>query len=192
MDTMTIQHSVKRVLACLLLASLVVASGCKSKKPVSITDTDATDGSGSGLGDGTGLGEGDTSVGVGGLPDLPPGTQFGSTSSLLQTVYFDYNSESLRSDAAATLENNAGLILNGTVKGYVQIAGHCDERGPQEYNLALGERRALTVREYLMRLGVPGDRLVTMSYGEESPAASGSGEEAWSQNRRCEFHTQVQ
>ena len=189
---MTIPQVTSRLLSGTLVACVLLASGCASKKPAQITDTEVSDNGGYQPGGDTGgLGEGGANVGTGGLPDLPPGTQFGD-SSLLQPVYFDYNSESLRSDAAATLENNAGLILNGTVKGYVQVAGHCDERGPQEYNLALGERRALSVREYLMRLGVPGDRLVTMSYGEESPAVAGSGEEAWSQNRRCEFHIQVQ
>ena len=69
----------------------------------------------------------------------------------------------------------------------VQIAGHCDERGTQEYNLALGEKRAQSVRNHLRQLGVPGDRLVTISYGEEAPAVPGQSEAAWAQNRRCEF-----
>lgn len=174
-----------------VLAALLFSAGCASKKPATITDSNPNDNGGNqaDLND-RGLGDGGVDVGMEALPDLPPGTQF-TNSSMLQTVYFDYDRESLRSDAAATLENNAGLILNGTVKGYIQIVGHCDERGSQEYNLALGERRALSVREYLMRLGVPGNRIVTMSYGEEVPAVSGSNEEAWAQNRRCEFQVQA-
>ena len=70
----------------------------------------------------------------------------------------------------------------------IQIEGHCDERGTQEYNLALGEKRALAVRDYLMNLGVSGGRLVTISYGEESPVAMGSDESAWKQNRRSQFN----
>ena len=70
----------------------------------------------------------------------------------------------------------------------IQIEGHCDERGTQEYNLALGERRALAVRGHLMKLGISGERLLTISYGEESPASAGHSEEAWQQNRRSEFN----
>ena len=69
----------------------------------------------------------------------------------------------------------------------VLIQGHCDERGTEEYNLALGDRRAGTVRSYLISLGVPAHRLHTISYGEEKPAASGHTEAAWSQNRRAQF-----
>jgi peptidoglycan-associated lipoprotein len=70
----------------------------------------------------------------------------------------------------------------------VQVEGHCDERGTQEYNLALGEKRALATREHLIKLGIPADRIITISYGEEMPAIQGGGESAWAQNRRCEFN----
>jgi len=70
----------------------------------------------------------------------------------------------------------------------IQIEGHCDERGTQEYNLALGEKRALAVREYLMSMGVSGDRMVTISYGEEDPQDTAHTEAAWSKNRRSEFN----
>jgi peptidoglycan-associated lipoprotein len=69
----------------------------------------------------------------------------------------------------------------------IQIEGHCDERGSNEYNLALGERRAVSAKLYLIRLGVKGDRLSTISYGEEMPADPGHTEEAWAKNRRCHF-----
>lgn len=104
----------------------------------------------------------------------------------LQPVYFDYDSSSLNAEALATLRENAEKIKE--VPGVIiQIAGHCDERGTQEYNLALGERRALSVREHLRQLGVSGDRMITISFGEENPAVLGSNEAAWSKNRRCEF-----
>jgi peptidoglycan-associated lipoprotein len=101
-------------------------------------------------------------------------------------VYFDFDSFALRSDALATLSRNADIIksIPGAI---VQIAGHCDERGTSEYNFALGEKRALSVREHLMRLGVSGDRMLTISYGEERPAEMGSNESAWAKNRRAEF-----
>jgi len=67
------------------------------------------------------------------------------------------------------------------------VEGHCDERGTQEYNMALGERRALAVRDYLINLGVPGQNLLTISYGEERPVDPGHNEAAWAKNRRAEF-----
>jgi peptidoglycan-associated lipoprotein len=105
----------------------------------------------------------------------------------LQTIYFDYDSSALREDARAALAANAEKI-NQVPGVLIQCAGHCDERGTQEYNLALGERRALAVRDYLISLGVPAERLVTISYGEEMPAVPGSNESAWAQNRRVEFN----
>ena len=122
------------------------------------------------------------------LPELPPeviACGFGPAGTLT-TVYFDYDSANLTPAATTALDANSEQLLQlpDTV---VQIAGHCDERGTQEYNLALGERRAQAVRNHLRQLGVPGGRLVTISYGEESPAVPGSGEEAWARNRRCEF-----
>lgn len=105
----------------------------------------------------------------------------------LEPVYFDYDSFSLRSDALATLGRNADKIKQ--VPGVIiQIEGHCDERGTQEYNLALGEKRALATRSQLIKLGVSGDRIITISYGEEDPADPGHSESAWARNRRCEFN----
>jgi len=105
----------------------------------------------------------------------------------LQNVYFDYDSFALRPDALRTLSENADKIKQ-VPNVLIQIEGHCDERGTQEYNLALGERRALAVREHLIKLGVSGDRMVTISYGEERPAVEGHDESAWCKNRRSEFN----
>jgi len=122
---------------------------------------------------------------AGGLPEINADTLF--TDAGLQNIYFDYNSFTLRQDAIATLQRNADMIRQ--VPGVmIQIEGHCDDRGTQEYNLALGEKRALAVREYLISLGIAADHIVTISYGEEMPSASGSGESVWQQNRRCEFN----
>ena len=119
------------------------------------------------------------------LPIIGEDILFGPTG--LKVVYFDYNSYSLRPDALASLKANADMIKRNR-DALIQIEGHCDERGTQEYNLALGEKRALAVREYLMSMGVSGDRMVTISYGEEDPQDTGHSEAAWSQNRRSEFN----
>lgn len=104
----------------------------------------------------------------------------------LKTVYFAYDSAALDAPALSDLRAAAELLKTAP-NALIQIAGHCDERGTQEYNLALGERRAQSVRNYLRQLGVPGDRLITLSFGEESPADPGNSESAWAKNRRCEF-----
>lgn len=104
----------------------------------------------------------------------------------LGPVYFDYDSANLRGDAQEALDGHAAF-LRANRKLRVQIEGHCDERGTLEYNLALGERRAQTVRKYLVGKGISSDQLYTISYGEEKPAAMGHEESAWRWNRRAEF-----
>jgi peptidoglycan-associated lipoprotein len=106
---------------------------------------------------------------------------------VLRPVYFDFDSSDLRDDARATLSSSAAWLKARSAVEVV-IEGHCDERGTIEYNLALGQRRANAVRDYLARLGVSGTRLTTTSYGEERPADAGQGEGAWSRNRRAEFN----
>ncbi len=104
----------------------------------------------------------------------------------LQKIYFDYDSAALKPAAKANLERGAEW-LKRTPKVNVQVEGHCDERGTNEYNLALGERRALAARRYLVSLGIAQDRIFTISYGEERPAVEGHDESAWKFNRRAEF-----
>jgi peptidoglycan-associated lipoprotein len=104
----------------------------------------------------------------------------------LEVVYFEYDSFILLPSARQALQGHAAwLQANPAVR--VTVEGHCDERGADEYNLALGERRALAVKNYLVTLGIAGDRLATISYGEERPAVAGQGEAAWARNRRAEF-----
>jgi peptidoglycan-associated lipoprotein len=105
----------------------------------------------------------------------------------LRTVYFDYDRYNIRSDARSALRANAKAINANDKWGRVTIEGHCDERGSEEYNLALGERRAHAVRKYLIDLGVPSKRLNTVSFGEAKPAVMGHDESAWRYNRRSEF-----
>jgi len=104
----------------------------------------------------------------------------------LVRVHFDYDRSELSSSSRKTLEDNARCIQE---KGYskVRIEGHADERGSTEYNLALGQRRADSVKKYLTNLGVGGGVLRTISYGEESPIENGAGEVVWSKNRRAEL-----
>ncbi len=98
-------------------------------------------------------------------------------------VFFDYDSYEIRPDAQDTLQKQAAW-LQQYGQYAVTIEGHCDERGTREYNLALGERRANAVRNYLVALGVDGNRLQTISYGKERPEVPGGDEVAWAQNRR--------
>ncbi|MFA6238198.1 MAG: peptidoglycan-associated lipoprotein Pal [Bacteriovorax sp.] len=104
----------------------------------------------------------------------------------LKTVYFDFNSAGLSSDTKDALNNNAQFMkANPTVK--LQVEGHCDERGGVQFNLALGEKRAKGVREYMIGQGVEGSRLSTISLGKEKPVSFGHDEESWSKNRRANF-----
>lgn len=103
-----------------------------------------------------------------------------------QTVYFDYDKSTVRSSEHSKVESVASF-MKSEPKAVLRIEGNCDERGTEEYNRALGERRALAVREYLLSLGISADRVTTLSYGEDKPASSGHDEAAWSQNRRGEF-----
>jgi peptidoglycan-associated lipoprotein len=181
--------STKSMLKVMGLMVVVIAmlgmAGCKHKKPL---NTGFETGAGAGASSGSGFG-GNSDGSSTGLPgfnqditNFEPGGKYG-----LETIHFDYDSSAIRSDAMTTLQSNAQNIKK--VPGAMfQIAGHCDSRGTQEYNLALGERRALAVRTYLMQLGIPGERLTTISYGAESPADPGNGESAWAQNRRAEFN----
>ena len=112
-----------------------------------------------------------------------PGTQQDLVVNVGDRVFFGYDEYNLTPEAQHTLELQAEWM-----KRYpnvnISIAGHCDERGTREYNLALGERRANAVRTYLTALGVPATRVTTISYGKERPAVIGSNPSAWAQNRR--------
>lgn len=101
-------------------------------------------------------------------------------------VYFDFDSAQVNPGERSKLEAVAAYLRDNAGVGLV-VEGHCDERGSNEYNLALGERRALAVRAYLVGLGVDGSRVQTKSLGEEQPVALGHDESSWSQNRRASF-----
>lgn len=101
----------------------------------------------------------------------------------LNVIYFDYDQYTLSSEAQAACQYNAETLRRA---GHLKVVaeGHCDERGTAEYNLALGERRARSVQEFLIGLGVSPDRITTVSYGSELPVDPGHNESAWAKNRR--------
>lgn len=104
----------------------------------------------------------------------------------LEPVFYDLDSTELSQTAQQALQENA-QILRKYATWQITIEGHCDERGTPEYNLALGERRAITARDYLVSLGIPAARVKTVSYGKEFPFDPGHNDAAWSRNRRAHF-----
>jgi peptidoglycan-associated lipoprotein len=107
-------------------------------------------------------------------------------SSKFMAIYFDFDKYNLRDDAKANLKRNID-VMKAESDLKIIVEGHCDERGTVEYNLALGERRAKSARDYMVSMGIKGDRISTISYGKERPALYGHDEEAWAKNRRDEF-----
>jgi len=107
-----------------------------------------------------------------------------SNSCAQTTINFDFDASGIRSDARSVLDGNMGCYQKLT--GPVRIEGHCDERGTTDYNVALGQRRADGVKQYLVKGGVSSSRISTTSYGEERPVDKGSNEGAWAKNRRAE------
>jgi peptidoglycan-associated lipoprotein len=105
---------------------------------------------------------------------------------LAQTIYFDYDKDDIRDDQRATIDAKVPLLATNPALR-IRIAGHTDNRGSDEYNLALGQRRSASAKRYLVSRGIAENRIETVSFGEERPAAAGENEEAWARNRRDEF-----
>lgn len=118
--------------------------------------------------------------------DLPGDLDSLNRSGVLKPVFFPLDSSDVDADGQIVLQENAELMRQNP-RWQVTIEGHCDERGTAEYNLALGERRALSARTYLVSLGIPAERVRTVSYGKEFPFEPGHDEAAWSKNRRAHF-----
>ena len=171
----------KRIFEVFFIAVLVLgmaAFGCKKKEEPNVT-YDSHSGSDASGGKGK-VGESDLAEG---------GSKAGKEGASIpgmQTVYFEYDSSTLTGSTRKGIEANAQKLKSDKTLS-ITIEGHCDERGSTQYNLALGERRANAVREYLVNLGISKSRLKTISYGEEKPAVVGNDESAWSKNRRAEF-----
>ncbi len=169
-------RSARWFLMALMVASVAV-SGCRSKPKT-----------GTGLGpDGNPLNVNSTGVLSG--EDINMGSEHLAGTEVrgqFQSVYFAYDSSTVADGERAKVEEVASFLRNNANKALV-VEGHCDERGSNEYNLALGERRALAVRAYLVGLGIGADKIQTKSFGEEQPVAMGHNEESWRLNRRGEF-----
>jgi peptidoglycan-associated lipoprotein len=127
-------------------------------------------------------------------PATPPAAKpdLGQRMSALQDAYYDYDKSDVRDDARAALTKDADLlksIFQDFPDAVITLEGHCDERGSAEYNLGLGDRRATSAKDFLVQLGVPADKLKTISYGKERPVCTESNEECWQRNRRAHFST---
>jgi peptidoglycan-associated lipoprotein len=117
---------------------------------------------------------------------MPQQISEGRTSAPMYPIYFDFDKYSIKQDMMGRIETNARFLKeNPMIK--VEIQGNCDERGTNEYNLALGEKRAKAARDFLVNLGVSANRIEIVSLGEESPLEPGSNEAAWTKNRRDDF-----
>ena len=199
-----------RVSLSVMFVGLLVSSGCKSQKPVGLTKiptltpivkTVTVPGPAQPLGGGNPLpggnpGGGGTGPTIVEIPTDPLNQALGNNFSgndsedrdtfLAQMVHFDYDSSSVRPTDLAKVEIVAQhMVQNPSHK--LMIEGHCDERGTEDYNVSLGERRALAVVDELLRLGISQGRIRTTSYGEKIPMADGLTEQAFTQNRRGEF-----
>ena len=162
-----------KLLVSAFLVLFVAACATKPK--------DAADSSGSGSSSSDSSVEGTISETAG--SGIVKGSQEDLIVNVGDRVFFGYDSSDLDSDALELLQDQvAWLKQNSNVS--VTIEGHCDERGTREYNLALGEKRAQAVKNYLIGLGISPDRVSTVSYGKERPAVVGSNDGAWAQNRR--------
>ena len=178
------------------LALTLVAAGCK-KRPTGVTNLPGSKplvggpGGPGGLDSGPGIKSGDlTNVKEGGLSPNAPGAHDGwkeDPSALkAQTVYFDFDKSAIKASEQPKLDEVANY-LRSNPSAAVRVEGNCDERGTEEYNRSLGERRALAAREILVRSGIDPSKVDTVTYGEDKPAVMGHDEAAWSKNRRDDF-----
>ena len=153
-------------LRCLtLLAALLLVSACAETTPSNQN---------------TGANAGGNPAGA---QAATPGSREDFVQNVGDRVFFDYDRSDIKAEGRQTLQRQADW-LKKYANVTITVEGHCDERGTREYNLALGERRATAVKKILVALGVPANRISTISYGKERPAVVGSNEAAWAQNRR--------
>lgn len=171
-----------KLLSLLALSTLALAACSTAKEEQPYADS-VVEGQGQMQGQGEGmLGDGSMMGGVQG--NVIPGSQEDLTVNVGDRVYFGYDRYDLTPEALQQLQLQAQW-LNQYPNVSMTIEGHTDERGTREYNLALGDRRANAVRDYLTSLGVSGSRLKTISYGKERPEVTGSDAQSWAQNRRA-------
>ena len=158
-------------LATLLVLVLGMSlTGCSKKKAEDVPQVASTEGAGP----------------AEPLENEDTGIMEGRTSGPMVPVYFEYDSSSIKGEQVQRIETDADFMKKNP-KLKIRIEGNCDERGTLEYNLALGERRAQSAKTYLVNLGVKGEQLSTVSFGEEKPLLFGHDEISWAQNRRADF-----
>ncbi len=173
-----------RILSIVLLSTTLVA--CASDRKKDMNDTSLTNESGVEGGmmeDGTIYGSG-APIYTGNVDDLPAGSQQQLVALIGDRIFFGFNATSLSVDAKKTLGRQADW-LNENSNVSITIEGHADERGTREYNLALGEKRANSVKNFLVSKGISSSRLTVISYGKEHPEFPNSDEASWSKNRRA-------
>lgn len=160
--------------------ALAMTAGCSSKQ------------SGAGAGQaGAGQGPNESGLGANGsssLNQFQKGT-LGAGQGPLSDIHFDYNDYSVRAQDGEILKTNADWLTKNSA-ARAQIEGHCDDRGSEEYNIALGAKRAQAAKDYLQTLGIAADRMSTISYGKELPVCTEDTDECWAQNRRDHFVVQ--
>ena len=145
------------------LAALVVLAACSSEKPAT-----------------TGMSTGAAAA----APGIVPGSEEDLKTNVGDRVFFAFDKSNLKEEARGTLDRQAAWLAK-YAQVDVQIAGNCDDRGTEEYNIALGQRRANAARDYLVAKGVASARITTISYGKDRPVAMGDNEAAWAQNRNA-------
>jgi len=159
--------------------ALALAAGCSSKQS----------GAGAGAGNQGAGGIGENGLGPNGsssLNQLQKGTLGAGGEGPLSDIHFDYNDYAVRAQDGEILKSNADWMTKNP-GARVQVEGHCDNRGSEEYNIALGAKRAQAAKDYLQTLGISGDRLSTISYGKELPVCTDESQDCWQQNRRDHF-----
>ena len=164
---------IAKVVAVVSLGAML-AMGCSSKKTTGVNGADGTSGIGTGN--------------IGGTDDkaLSSGSLGSNEKGPLSDIHFAYNEYTIEPQDGSVLRSNASWLQNNG-QTRVQVEGHCDERGSEEYNIALGAKRAQAAKDYLVTLGIPGSRISTISYGKELPACQDHDESCWAQNRRDHF-----
>ena len=193
-----IQKRISIVLPVIFLTALIFTNGCLKKVSTSQLDESGTNSAEviSEAGKSEPINGGDLiAIAEPSTPSAdvyegsPAGEKSLSSNKDIKDIFFDFDEYIIREDSRSTLQHNASVIKSKKVKRVI-IEGHSDERGTNEYNLALGESRAQSTKRYLTALGISPNNISTISYGEEKPFCSDQNEDCWQQNRRAHFVVQ--
>jgi peptidoglycan-associated lipoprotein len=166
--------TIARAVVVVSLGAMLVMGCSSKKKPNGINDANGANGIGT------------NGVGGSNTPGFDTGSLGKNEHGPLNDIHFAYNEYTIEAQDGSVLRSNASW-LQTNAQTRVQVEGHCDERGSEEYNIALGAKRAQAAKDYLVTLGIPGSRISTISYGKELPTCQDHDESCWSQNRRDHF-----